>query len=129
MDDKEFNIILKRIEEKESHLKREGEIVPSKEELIKETIGERIEKALEKAPPTSIEKAKEISSKLVSNQATFVLTPYEQKKIHELVDIAFKKGIPQAVKLVLKTGNYHLIDTFHDKLVEKYIEKNLEKEL
>ena len=49
-----------------------------------------------------------------------------QQEIEELVTIALAQGIMQAVRVARNTGNYRLLDDFHDALVDDYYEKMLQ---
>lgn len=122
MNESEFQIIKERVKEKEAH----EELKKPEELIVKETIGERIEETLRDLPPTIPEKISNIPH-------TFAPLSKEEeikKEIQELVEIALDKGIPFAVNLARKSGNYLLIDGLHDNLVKYYIEKNVsEKEL
>ncbi|MGC8880922.1 MAG: hypothetical protein ACP5OX_01485 [Minisyncoccia bacterium] len=124
MSESEFQIIKERVKKKEAH----EEIKKPEEIVVKEAIGERIEEALRDLPPLMTEK---ISTLSTTNITKVQIGGDEfQKKVQELVEIAFEKNIPYAVNLARKSGNYSLIDAFHDALVKYFIEKSVsEKEL
>ncbi|HPC30934.1 MAG TPA: hypothetical protein PK119_00495 [Candidatus Paceibacterota bacterium] len=124
MPEKELKIISKRIEEKKSHIEKAGLPAQPEELLVRETISERIEESLKNLPPISSDSGGQPFTSSFAKRAD----DENQKKLRELVALAFDESIPKAVNLARKTGNFHLIDSLHDKLVLAFIEKiNKEK--
>lgn len=123
MADKEFQFIKERVKEKEAY----EEVKKPEELIVKETIGERMEEALKNLPPPVESPASSLPISAIplstSQDENF------EKKVKELVNIAFEKNIPYAVNLARKSSNYPLLDALHDALVKYYIEKSTEEKL
>jgi hypothetical protein len=49
-----------------------------------------------------------------------------REQVEALVEIALSKGILEAVRVARHLGNPHLLDDFHDMLVDEYYEKLLQ---
>ena len=45
------------------------------------------------------------------------------QQVEVLVEVALAKGIPEAVELARQLNNPHILDDFHDALVDEYYEK------
>ena len=106
---------------KKEQMVREGLTTPEDKELIRETIGERIEESLKNYPP-----AVEIQKSAPSATPSVPISSDDEEvqgKVNELVAIALKDNIPKAVLTALKTGNAFLIDKLHDTLVDKYYQE------
>jgi hypothetical protein len=115
-ENKEISILeerLSKFKEAISQSKEEENI--SEKELIKEAIKERISEALPPPSPLPITPPKSIEEKMGIHD--------REQHIKAFVDIAMKNDIPTAVKAVVKTGNAHLIDDFHDALVDEFYEE------
>jgi len=123
MDNSEVNFIKERVLMKKEQMAREGLTTPEDKELIRETIGERIEESLKNYPP-AVEIQKSTPSTIPSIPIIQDDDDKEtQQKVDELVAIALKDNIPKAVITALKTGNAFLIDKLHDTLVDKYYQQ------
>lgn len=102
-------------------------------ELLKETIQERIAEAQEKidAPGASISDQPPTSPTPPTDQPLAPQSPQgdigddplagldHREQIEELATIAFSKGIVEAVNIARRTNNPHLLDEFHDALVDR----------
>ncbi len=97
--------------------------------LLKERI-QGIEKLVpEIAGPTL--SPQQTDQPVVSQVGPLSVTPQTrelQEKAHEqqievLVGVAMAKGIPQAVELARQLNNPHILDDFHDALLDEYYEK------
>ena len=47
----------------------------------------------------------------------------EEKQLTQAIEMAFTDGIKKSVEWVRKSGNAHLIDAFHDKLVDELYQR------
>jgi hypothetical protein len=92
---------------------------PPTKELLREAVGERIREAMP-LPPSPIPA---VPPSAVIPSAISKTVHDEYKEVEHYVEIAFSQGIPQAVKAVLKSGNAHLIDAFHDVLVDRFYDE------
>ena len=115
------------LREKKRELEAKGEQRDGKE-LIREAVQEHIERARETPPAPQV-------SSLPNAQPLPSLTPSEpsqsqpvddplagldhREQIEELAAIAFSKGIVEAVNVARRANNPHLLDEFHDALVDR----------
>lgn len=115
------------LREKKRELEAKGEQRDGKE-LIREAVQEHIERARETPPAPPV-------SSLPNAQPLPSLTPSEpsqlqpvddplagldhREQIEELAAIAFSKGIVEAVNVARRANNPHLLDEFHDALVDR----------
>lgn len=103
--------------------------IEEEKELLKEAVKERVERAREAAtaepsqtaapppvPPIDASGAS-ISPSQVQDDPLAGLDHRDQ--IEELAAIAFSKGIVEAVTTARRTNNAHLLDEFHDALVDR----------
>ncbi|MFA5392152.1 MAG: hypothetical protein WC306_00445 [Candidatus Paceibacterota bacterium] len=121
MDNSEIDFIKERVLIKKEQIAREGLTASEDKELIRETIGERMEESFKNYPP-----AVEVQKLTPSATLPVSITQDDEEvqgKIDELVVIALKDNIPKAVTTALKTGNAFLIDKLHDTLVDKYYQE------
>jgi hypothetical protein len=95
-----------------------GQEAPSGKELLREAVRERIREALP-LPPAPIPHAP--PAPIAPSAAK---TPHDELvEVKAFVDLAFSRDIPSAVKAVYKSGNAHLIDAFHDVLVDRLFDE------
>ncbi len=47
----------------------------------------------------------------------------EEQQIEEAVNLAFTKGIENAIEQIKKSGKDHLLDAFHDKMVDELYQR------
>lgn len=109
------------LEERLAKLKKalgtaEGREAPPEKELLREAIGERIREAL--PPPPFVP-----PSPPAVGAPTGASAHDEVEEVEPFVTIALSADIPRAVKAVLKSGNAHLIDAFHDVLVDRFYDE------
>lgn len=114
---KEIAVLEQKLEElKRVHAKPEGGPLPPEKELLREAIAERIREGLPLPP-----------SPIPPSPAPGAMPPQimhdELKEVEAFVSLAFDQDIPTAVKAVAKSGNAHLIDAFHDVLVDRFYEE------
>jgi hypothetical protein len=141
MNTGELNSIKERVQIKKEQLSREKLEIPSDQELIAETIEEKMEEPLRGLPP-EIERVEAEGEKKTPVLPVPPIDLYSGEgmppdviredmyiKLSELITLALEESIPQAVTTALKTGNAFLIDKLRDSLVDKYYEKLKEKKL
>lgn len=114
------------LREKKRELEAKGEQRDGKE-LIREAVQEHIERAAEMPPPpvSSLPNAQPLPSLTPSEPSQ--LQPVDdplagldhREQIEELAAIAFSKGIVEAVNVARRANNPHLLDEFHDALVDR----------
>jgi len=54
---------------------------------------------------------------------TVPVSPAEEKKIAEAVELAFAEGIQKAVDFVRQSGQAHLVDALHDKIIDELAQR------
>jgi hypothetical protein len=117
---REIEILEERLAKlKEALQAGQGPESPPVKELLREAVRERIREAMP-LPPSPIPAVPPLP---VTPSAIPKTMHDEYKEVEQYVEIAFSKGIPQAIKAVLKTGNAHLIDAFHEVLVDRFYEE------
>ncbi|MDQ5961425.1 MAG: hypothetical protein QG581_346 [Patescibacteria group bacterium] len=93
---------------------------PSKEqEISSEKVEDRFSDILTKAgsaPTPSDEGQLAVDAEAVSKQTD------AESQVAELLQMASIKGIPYAVKVARKLGDYYILDKMHDELAEKFYE-------
>lgn len=118
------------LREKKRELEAKGERRDEKE-LLKEAVREHMERAAEAPlapdgvegpapdaqPPTSATPSSPVQSQPPQDDPLAGLDHREQ--VEELAAIAFSKGIVEAVAVARRTNNPHLLDEFHDALVDR----------
>jgi len=109
----EIQLLERRLEElKKAHETLKG-APPTEKELLREAVGERIEAGLPLPPkPVGV-----VPPVIPLGKKS--ITHDELREVQPFVDIAFLQDIPHAVRAVIKSGNAHLIDAFHDVLVDR----------
>lgn len=119
------------LREKKRELETKGLAPASVEEekkILKEAVKEHIERAAEAMPPSAPSGVQDIVGQVAVPPSP---TPSDQAQddplagldhrdqIEELATIAFSKGIVEAVNTARRTNNPHLLDEFHDALVDR----------
>jgi len=123
MDNSEVNLIQERVLMKKEQMTREGLPIPEDKELIRETVGEKIEESL-KNYPSGLEVRQPVVPSSSSIPSVSMTEEEEaQQKVNDLVEIALQDSIDKAVVMALKTSNAYLIDKLHDTLADKYYEQ------
>lgn len=93
---------------------------PSKEtEAKSEKVEDRVSDVLTKvgsAPTPADEGQLAVDAESVSLQTD------AESQVAELLQMATLKGVPYAVKVARKLGDYYILDKMHDELVEKFYE-------
>ena len=124
--EQEIRTLEEKLQEKKHALKEKAESPPEKE-IFKEVLREHIEKAIagdsaptKGAPPTaSVQPAPDY----VATQQTSAHDADHEEQVLALVEIALAKGVVDAVKVARQLKNPHLLDDFHDALVDEYYDK------
>lgn len=92
--------------------------VPHDKEILRDVVGEKIQQHAPSYQPTP-------TTHDDSNQS--YNDPRLITQVQELVNMAFSKGIDNAVSSVVKSGNPALIDAFHDILVDQLYDTLVER--
>jgi hypothetical protein len=119
------------LREKRKELETKGEQREDRE-LLKEAVQERVAEAQEKidAPGASIPPTVPLGQ-IPDQSLTPPAAPSDddplagldhREQIEELATIAFSKGIVEAVNTARRAGSPHLLDEFHDALVDRLYE-------
>lgn len=113
----EIRELERRLAERRQALSEQHE-APHEKEVIRQYVGEKM---VEAAPPPAPAPQ--------TTPAPSAATPTEEEttKVQELVDIAFLKGLPQAIAAVKATHNARLVDAFHDALVDHLYQDLVER--
>ncbi|MBI1974945.1 MAG: hypothetical protein HYS57_01135 [Parcubacteria group bacterium] len=115
----EVRVLEERLEQVRRALTGSGETVPPDRELMQEVVRGRMREA---EPPSPAGVATPYTSPVPP--AAQVSPPHDEAvELQDFVAVAFEKGIPDAVKLVRRTGNAHLLDALHDLLVDRFFEE------
>lgn len=120
------------LREKKRELEAKGESKEEKE-LLKEAVREHVERAAEAplassgvegpAPDAQSPSPLMPSQPVQPQQADDPLAGLDHREqIEELVAFAFSKGIVEAVNVARRANNPHLLDEFHDALVDRLYE-------
>jgi len=110
---REVQVLEERLKEAREKLGKAGEKLPEPKELLRQVVSERIKEA-EHRPPSPVPHAP---------PPTAPPSHDEVEEVKGFVGVAFDQGIPAAVGLLRKSGNAHLLDAFHDVLVDKFYEE------
>lgn len=109
------------LREKRQELEAKGESKEEKE-LLREAVKEHVERV------TELRSVTDLSSVVTpSDQPQPPAKPQDdplagldhRERIEELAAIAFSKGIVEAVNIARRANNPHLLDEFHDALVDR----------
>lgn len=112
------NFEAKKAEALQQPENKEGELSPEKQkEILKEAISERIT----------------TTQPVISQQQTATQTAQKLKdqpkdrQIQLLIEMAFEKGVIEAVEVAKNLDNPYLLDEFHDALVDEFYKKLVEQ--
>ena len=112
--------VLKKFEQKRAEVLKqpefkEGELSKEKEkEILREAISERIEKV----PPLLPAQQKAIAQKVQQIKAQ-----PKERQIQLLIEMAFEKGVFEAVEVARRLDSPYLLDEFHDALIDELYNK------
>jgi hypothetical protein len=113
----EVQLLEERLRELKTKIEKAGEEVPHDRELLKKVVRERMEE-VPHLPPSLVPPPP--PQPTAAPGAPPPPVPETFRVIKPFVDLAFEKNIPTAVHVVRKTGNAHLLDAFHDILVDRF---------
>jgi hypothetical protein len=95
----------------------EGE-TPHEKEILRDVVGEKIQEHAPSYQPAPQKPQEEQSS---------YNDPQMVNQVQDLINMAFSKGIDDAIRSVVQSGNPALIDAFHDVLVDQLYDTLLER--
>jgi len=122
-----FEQVKTRYESKKKDYKKNHIEVKNDKEILKDVINEIFDKEINNNQITNDTNVKTFS---VFSDDDTDNTRDEQKvnkKLEELVRIAFEKGITNAIVLSCKTSNAFLIDRLHDILIDRFYDELLKQ--
>lgn len=112
----------KRLAEKKREVMEKKGVEKHEKEIIKEILREKIEQ-----PVTPKTKPTAVPSSQVIKKAKKIGEEPKERQIQLLVNLAFEKGIFQAVEVVKQLDSPYLLDEFHDTLVDELYNKLVEQ--
>ncbi len=107
--------------------------VPHDKDIVRQVVGERIQSRLEESRILDSQSesghapAYQPAPKKQDDASTSYNDPQLAPKVQELVNVAFTKGIDEAVRSVVQSGNPALVDAFHDVLVDQLYDMLVER--
>jgi len=123
---------IQALEEKLAARKAEGEPREEKEvfrEVLKEHV-EHVKEAAEREPASGKPDATAVPGSSLYDYAAQIekkggaeAEDEHKEQVDALVEIALTKGIAEAVNVARHLRNPHLLDDFHDALIDEYYEK------
>lgn len=106
------------------------EIAPQKDSLpeaAKEVLGGKFEvpKSQEQESQTVEVASRQATATAATTTpiATPALLATEEQQIEEAINLAFAKGLESAIEQIKKSGQSHLLDAFHDKIVDELYQR------
>lgn len=122
MVQQEITKLEQQLAEKRAYLEQQAaetqQEVPPEKEIVRQVVGERIQQHVPAYQPAP--------QKQDDNTSSYN-DPQLVAKVQELVNVAFSKGIDDAVRSVAQSGNAALIDAFHDVLVDQLYDMLVER--
>ena len=119
----------KQLAEKKADLEQQSSEtkieVPHDKEILRQVVGEKIQQHLP-AGRQALQGYQPAPQKPQDDQLSYN-DPQLVGKVQELVNIAFTKGVDDAVRSVVQSGNPALIDAFHDVLVDQLYDALVER--
>ena len=98
---------------------KENELAPETErQILKETVSEHITTAQPISP---------IQQQAVVQSMQQIKNQPKERQIQLLIEMAFGKGVIEAVEVVKRLDNPYLLDEFHDALVDELYNKLVEQ--
>lgn len=95
-----------------------AEQMPSHQEMVHEAVGEKIK---EKAP--TYQPAPTPGPTPSGSGGASWQDPVIAQQVQTLVNVAFTKGLDDAIGEAVKTGNHAIIDAFHDLLRDQLLDE------
>ena len=135
--EQEIADIERRLAEKKTALSQaQGETAKSEKEILHEVMSEKAQEVVPNYQPSAAQPAQAAPSQADEN-TTLLQPPISEPpsylsdelkaKVQDLVNLAFNKGLAEAVKEVSKMNNAALLDAFHDVLVDQLYEALVER--
>ena len=124
----EIRELERRLEEKKRELAAQGQEMPEEKAVFREVLKERVENVTQAAAPpvvspsATLPPAPQVSAQ-AKQAADELRIKAHKEQIDLLLEIAFGKGLVDAVEIAQQLHNPHLLDAFHDTLVDAYYEK------
>jgi glutamate dehydrogenase/leucine dehydrogenase len=112
------NFEAKIAEELQKTESKEGIISPEKG---KEILGEAVRERIAIAQPAALQQ------QVVAQNAKQIKAQPKERHVQLLTQMAFDKGIAEAVETAKKMDNPYLLDEFHDALVDELYKKLVEE--
>lgn len=112
--------ILKKFEAKQAEVlgrleQKENALTPEKQkEILKEAVNERIAENISLAPAVQ---------QVVQQTATSLKNEPQERQIALLTQMAFDKGVVEAIEIAKNLDNPYLLDEFHDALIDHLYNK------
>lgn len=116
---KEILELEKKLAEKKQELTERKEGEKTEKELIKEIVKEKIEQTAISSPSATPQQ--------IATKTKEIAGEPKERQIQLLVNLAFEKGIVQAVEVAKGLNNPYLLDELHDVLVDEYYNKLVEQ--
>ena len=122
------------LEEKLTARKRQealgsNETAREEKEVFRDVLQEHVERArehVERETPSAPSPFPPLQPAAGKNKTDDLKEQGHREQVEALVEIALTKGILEAVAVARHLGNPHLLDDFHDMLVDEYYEKLLQ---
>lgn len=112
------NFEAKRIEALKQFEGKEAELSAEKQkEILKEAVSERIATA---QPAINQQQAAAQTAQKLKDQP-------KDRQIQLLTELAFEKGVVEAVEVAKNLDNPYLLDEFHDALIDEFYKKLVEQ--
>ncbi len=134
--EQEIADIEKRLAEKKALRQAQGERPTAQEQerdILYEVVSDKAQESMPSyqpsapAPTQPIAPATDNALPPPTSEPPSYLSDELKAKVQELVDIAFTKGLTEAVKEVSKINNAALLDAFHDVLVDQLYDVLVER--
>lgn len=127
----EIHALEAKLAEKKHALETEGVPAQPEKDVFREVLREHIEGVKEQAVPSvpipspaaPVPATSQSANLAAKAEADRIREEEHHKQIESLVQIAVTKGIINAVSVARHLGNPHLMDDFHDALVDEYYDK------
>ena len=111
---REVEVLEERLREVKKALEESGEAAQGERALLRQVVGERIQRDQSPSPP--------MHAPLPATPSRGARPHDEVEEVRPYVELALEKDISAAVEEIRKTGNAHLLDAFHDAVVDKFYE-------
>ena len=129
--EEEIKILEQQLEQKKHALEaQQPEVGKTEKDVLHDVLHENME-AIQNPQDDSQKKTSILAptaqqTVMANSTAKDLQETDHQQQIHALVEIAISKGLVDAVETARHMGNPHLLDDFHDAVVDSYYQKILE---